>query len=612
MRSQQPNRPALPRAIARGAPAPYRARTPMRHLSQLAFATVLLVGCGGGGTALPYRETAVDGKVLVDGQLVGGVQDGNWIYYWPDGSRRAGGPWRNDKREGRWLWWHRDGGLATSGSYVNGLQDGLWQYVHQGGKRASEGSYREARQHGPWRYWDSSGKEIASGLFVDGARTLGWRFADGRSGCYWGGVEIGWWTGPGEAVDKGVPAGWTVQVEGDEKPPRRWVAKGPGATVASVREADGSWLTVVAGMSEAWLAGFDQQGKLVCAGSGQAITQDPLNMKLVADPLRAEGEWLLDLGGEGRYRCWMHIGTVQAMVADGAVPPAALLADDAQGGGDPARQQILLGAAASTWSAWQQRTAAALYGRPEVVVTPVAVALADPTPTPPSPATPELSPIIPDDPQPLTVLDLKKVQAAEKAYTTDGVLRGEGYVSKKEAGKAPPPPTFAPGADAARWVGQELSQRRFLGAGGAVVDLDAYRDQGSVVLVILRGFAGSVCPYCTAQTRALSAGVGRFKEAGAQVIYVYPGSAASVPVFLNSLKTLSTQGTLPELPVLLDVDLAFVRSLGIEGELAKPTSIVIDRRGRISYAYVGRDLTDRPTVDKLLDEARRAAAATQP
>lgn len=59
------------------------------------------------------------------------------------------------------------------------------------------------------------------------------------------------------------------------------------------------------------------------------------------------------------------------------------------------------------------------------------------------------------------------------------------------------------------------------------------------------------------------------------------------------------------MPVALDVSLIAVRQLGIEDNLAKPTSLIIDKAGVVRYAYVGKTIADRPSVKDLLNELSR-------
>jgi peroxiredoxin len=147
-------------------------------------------------------------------------------------------------------------------------------------------------------------------------------------------------------------------------------------------------------------------------------------------------------------------------------------------------------------------------------------------------------------------------------------------------------------------LGKPLPQTRFLSADGGVLDIDALRKQGPVLLIFLRGFSGQVCLYCAAQTTAISNSIARFNKSGIQVVVVYPGPVDAMPAFLAAVRSLANDP--PLMPVALDVSLIAVRALQIEDNLAKPTSLYIDSEGKIRYAYQGNTIADRPSVDELL------------
>jgi peroxiredoxin len=152
-------------------------------------------------------------------------------------------------------------------------------------------------------------------------------------------------------------------------------------------------------------------------------------------------------------------------------------------------------------------------------------------------------------------------------------------------------------------LGKPLPQTRFLSAQGEVVELKDRIGQRPVLLVVLRGFSGQVCLYCATQTAALANEIARFRDLGVEVMVIYPGPVESVPAFMDAVQSLRKDP--PPMPLALDVSLLLVRALGIEDDLARPTSIIIDKQGVVRYAYVGETIADRPTVNDLLQAAGR-------
>ncbi len=147
-------------------------------------------------------------------------------------------------------------------------------------------------------------------------------------------------------------------------------------------------------------------------------------------------------------------------------------------------------------------------------------------------------------------------------------------------------------------VGRPLAYTRFLRDDGEVLDLDDLRGT-KVVLIIMRGFAGAVCLHCSTQMLALVKNLKEFERRKARVFVVYPGEAATVPVFMESVRALDPNFR-PPFRILLDVDLAAVRAFLIEGSLAKPTTLIVDESGIVRWAYVGQQPSDRPSMDLVL------------
>ena len=147
-------------------------------------------------------------------------------------------------------------------------------------------------------------------------------------------------------------------------------------------------------------------------------------------------------------------------------------------------------------------------------------------------------------------------------------------------------------------VGRPLAYTRFLQDDGEVLDLDDLRGT-RVVLIIMRGFAGAVCLHCSTQMLALVKNLGEFERRKTRVFVVYPGEAATVPMFMESVRALDPNFR-PPFRILLDVDLAAVRAFLIEGSLAKPTTLIVDESGIVRWAYVGQQPSDRPSMDLVL------------
>jgi peroxiredoxin len=141
---------------------------------------------------------------------------------------------------------------------------------------------------------------------------------------------------------------------------------------------------------------------------------------------------------------------------------------------------------------------------------------------------------------------------------------------------------------------------------GNRVALADYRGKQNVVLVFTRGFAGYVCPHCTAQTSRLIARKSDFDNRHAAVLVVFPGPKEHLQEFIEKTEREAKEkmrktATVP-FPILLDVDFKAVDQLDLRDDLAKPSTFIFDKQGDLRFAYVGSNSADRPSVKAMLSQ----------
>lgn len=90
-------------------------------------------------------------------------------------------------------------------------------------------------------------------------------------------------------------------------------------------------------------------------------------------------------------------------------------------------------------------------------------------------------------------------------------------------------------------------------AQGKPVDLRQYRGKKNVVLVVMRGYPGFICPNCSAQTSRLVSNHDEFVKRNAQVLVLFPGPTDHVGEFIAKAGATGHKAELP-FPVLPDVD----------------------------------------------------------
>jgi len=150
------------------------------------------------------------------------------------------------------------------------------------------------------------------------------------------------------------------------------------------------------------------------------------------------------------------------------------------------------------------------------------------------------------------------------------------------------------------WYGKPLPFSEMRSVDGGSIDLTQYHGKKKVMIVVLRGFLGEVCCYCIAQTKALAQSRARLEQLGIEVLVIYPGAKENEASFEQAYKLTFNEGG-PPYRVFYDPDLALVTKLGIEGDLASPSTIVVDEQGLIRFFYKGEHRADRPAAKKLVE-----------
>ena len=147
-------------------------------------------------------------------------------------------------------------------------------------------------------------------------------------------------------------------------------------------------------------------------------------------------------------------------------------------------------------------------------------------------------------------------------------------------------------------VGDTAPDFELTSLSGEQITLADTLQKGPVVLVMLRGYPGYQCPFCTAQVGGMINKAKALADKGANVLLVYPGPA-------NGLKDHASefvQGK--DIPanfdLLLDPDYTFTNlyNLRWEGknETSYPSTFVLDKDGKVLFAKVSHEHGDRAKI----------------
>jgi peroxiredoxin len=166
-------------------------------------------------------------------------------------------------------------------------------------------------------------------------------------------------------------------------------------------------------------------------------------------------------------------------------------------------------------------------------------------------------------------------------------------------------------------------------AAGQAVSLRERAARKHLVIVVTRGSLASVaardkgvirqeyphvCPYCSSQTSGIVSMLDQFAEQDAEALIVFPVTQPSEQAdAADLLKSAAvTTDSLPP-PLVFDLNLRAVEKLHLKAHLARPASFIVDRAGKLRFAYVASNSTaDRPSAGELLRHVTLIQAESKP
>jgi peroxiredoxin len=149
----------------------------------------------------------------------------------------------------------------------------------------------------------------------------------------------------------------------------------------------------------------------------------------------------------------------------------------------------------------------------------------------------------------------------------------------------------AAGLEKAPKLGEKAPPFVLAALDGQRITLASELVRGPVVLVLLRGWPGYQCPFCTRQFADFLDHARDLEATGARVVWVYPGRADQVQ---RRASEFTANRALPlNFRVAIDPDYAFTNAYGLRwdqpNETAYPATLVIDRDGVVRFVQVSSD-----------------------
>ena len=140
---------------------------------------------------------------------------------------------------------------------------------------------------------------------------------------------------------------------------------------------------------------------------------------------------------------------------------------------------------------------------------------------------------------------------------------------------------------------------------GSNVRLSELNSKGPLVLVVLRGFPGYQCPYCTKQVHDFVDHAPEFAARKVNVLLVYPGPPADLDQ--RAKEFLAQQADLPaNITLVTDPDYKVVNQLGLRWdaprETAYPSTFILDPKGKVLFEKISHSHGDRTSAEDILKQ----------
>jgi peroxiredoxin Q/BCP len=139
-------------------------------------------------------------------------------------------------------------------------------------------------------------------------------------------------------------------------------------------------------------------------------------------------------------------------------------------------------------------------------------------------------------------------------------------------------------------VGDKASDFTLAALDGSQVKLSTELAHGPVVLVMLRGWPGYQCPFCTRQFGDFLGHAKDLEATGARVIFVYPGPADQVQQ--RATEFTANKDMPSNFRFLVDPDYVFTLAYGLRWDAPKetsyPSTFVIDKTSTVRFAQISK------------------------
>jgi peroxiredoxin Q/BCP len=151
-------------------------------------------------------------------------------------------------------------------------------------------------------------------------------------------------------------------------------------------------------------------------------------------------------------------------------------------------------------------------------------------------------------------------------------------------------------------VGEKAADFSLMSIDGPTVRLTEETKRGPVVLVVLRGWPGYQCPFCTRQFGEFLSRASDIEAGGARVLFVYPGPAEGLREHARAFT--ANRDLPPNFRFLTDPNYTFTNAYGLRwdapNETSYPSTFVLDATGTVRFAQTSRTHGGRVPIADVL------------
>ena len=118
-----------------------------------------------------YREYHPNGQLFVEGTYKNGRQEGEWTYWYDNGTKNRVVTYKNGYPDGAWEAYRADGTLQAKREFKNGKREGEWAVFDDTGNQPLRiEHYKDGKADGEWKLWFPSGQLNREMEFSGGKR----------------------------------------------------------------------------------------------------------------------------------------------------------------------------------------------------------------------------------------------------------------------------------------------------------------------------------------------------------------------------------------------------------------------------------------------------------